>query len=179
LLYTDINYTAAEVDSDSTETSWMLGVSWEASARTTGTIRYGNQKKKFDNPEIRNYNGPTWLASINWRPRTYSSLILTATRNTQEPDGNANYVVRQDISLAWMHEWATRFGTTVDIGYGEDDYRPDVRTDDIWYYGISARYMFSPHFRLGASWQGYDRSSDESQFSYKRNIFMLTLEASF
>jgi hypothetical protein len=179
VLFTDINYTAPEVNNDSKETSWMLGVSWEASARTTGTIRYGDQKKNFDSPEIRDYNGPTWMASINWRPRTYSSFVLTTTRNTQEPDGNAQYVVRQDISLAWIHDWATRFGTTVDIGYGEDDYRPDVRTDDIWYYGVSARYMFNPHLRLGAGWQGYDRSSDVEEYSYKRNIYMLTLEASF
>jgi hypothetical protein len=176
LLYTDINYDDA--DSSSKETSWMLGVTWEASARTSGTIRYGEQKKKFDNLETRDYNGPTWMASVSWRPRTYSVFTLTTTRNTQEPDGNAQYVVRQDISLAWTHEWATRFGTTVDIGYGEDDYRPDVRTDDIWYYGVSAHYLINPHFRLGAGWQGYNRSSDEREFEYTRNIYMLTLEVS-
>ena len=177
LQYTDINYDYA--DSSSKETSWMLGVTWEASARTTGRISYGDQKKKFDNPGFDDYNGPVWLASISWRPRSYSAFTLSSTRNTQEPDGNAQYVVRQDISLAWRHDWATRFGTTVDIGYGEDDYRPDVRTDDIWYYGISAQYMINPHLRLGAGWQGYDRSSDEKEFSYRRNVYMLTLEASF
>ena len=87
-------------------------------------------------------------------------------------------MVRQDISLAWLHEWATRFGTVVDIGYGQDDYRPDVRTDDLWFWGIGANYTFSPHFRLGATYQGYNRSSDINQYNYKRNIYMLTLEAS-
>lgn len=177
LLYTDINYDAA--DSGSKETSWMLGVTWEASARTSGRISYGDQKKKFDNPDQRDYSGPVWAASVSWRPRTYSVFTLTTTRNTQEPDGNAQYVVRQDISLSWRHQWATRFSTVADIGYGEDDYRPDVRTDDIWYYGIGAFYAINQHFRLGASWQGYDRSSDESEFDYRRNIYMLTLEASF
>jgi len=179
LLYTDINYVADESDNDSTETSWMLGVSWDASARTSGTIRYGDQEKDFDDPDVRDYNGPTWMASVDWRPRTYSTFTLTTTRNTQEPDGGGQYVVRQDISLAWLHQWATRFGTAVDIGYGEDDYRPDVRTDEIWYYGIAAYYTFNPHFRFGLSWQGYDQSSDEAEFSYTRNIYMLTLEASF
>ena len=177
LLYTDINYDDA--DSSSKETSWMLGVTWEASARTTGRVSYGEQKKNFDNPGFDDYNGPVWLASISWRPRTYSVFTLTTTRNTQEPDGNAQYVVRQNISLAWTHDWASRFGTTVDIGYGEDDYRPDVRTDDLWYYGISGHYKINPHIRLGAGWQGYNRNSDEREYDFTRNIYMLTLEASF
>ncbi len=174
--YTDIDYKVA--DNDSTETAWMLGVTWEASARTSGRISYGDQKKKFDNPEYGDYSGPTWLASIDWRPRTYSVFTLTTTRNTQEPDGNAQYVVRQDISLAWVHNWATRFGTMVDVGYGEDDYRPNVRTDNLFYWSVGAHYSFNQHFRLGASIQGYDRSSDEREFDYTRNLYLLTLEAS-
>jgi hypothetical protein len=176
VLYTDISYDFA--DTDSKETSWLLGLSWDASARTSGTIRYGNLKKKFDNPVYENYDGPTWLGSISWRPRTYSVFTLTGTRNTREPDGDGDYVLRQDISLAWLHDWATRFGTVVDVGIGEDDYRPDGRTDDLFYWSVGARYMFNQHFRLGASIQSYDRDSDIEEFSYKRHIYMLTLEAS-
>jgi hypothetical protein len=177
VIYTDIDYDVA--DSDSEETSWLLGMTWEASARTSGTIRYGNQKKKFDNPELEDYNGPTWIAAASWRPRTYSMFTLTTTRRTQEPDGDGDYVLRKDISLAWVHDWASRFGTVVEVGYGEDDYRPDGRTDDLFYWSVGGRYMFNPHFRFGASIQGYDRDSDIEEYDYKRHIYMLTLEASF
>jgi hypothetical protein len=176
-LYTDISYDLS--DNDSEETSWMLGLDWDASARTSGSIRYGNQKKKSRNSEFEDYSGPTWAASINWRPRTYSLFTLTGTRQTQEPDGNAHYVVRQDISLAWSHDWATRFGTVVDVGYGEDDYRPNVRTDDLFYWGVGARYTFNPHLRFGASIHGYDRDSEIEEFNYKKHVYLLTLEASF
>lgn len=175
--YSDIDYDFA--DSDNEETSWMLGVTWEATARTSGTLRYGNQKKKFDNPELADYSGPTWVAAVSWRPRTYSLLTLTGTRRTLEPDGNADFVVRQDITLAWTHDWTTRFGTVVDVGWGEDDYRPDVRTDDLFYWSIGARHMLNPHLRLGASIQRYERTSDIDEFDFNRTIYMLTLEASF
>lgn len=177
VIYTDIDYDVA--DTDSTETSWLLGMTWEASARTSGTIRYGNEKKKFDNPELEGYNGPTWLASASWQPRTYSMFTLTTTRRTQEPDGDGDYVLRQDISLAWLHDWAPRFGTAVDVGYGEDDYRPTTRKDHIWYWSVGARYTLNPHFRFGGSVQGFNRDSDIEQYNYKRHIYMLTLEASF
>lgn len=176
IVYTDIDYTLANTDSE--ETAWMLGVNWDATARTSGRISYGNQKKDFADPELIGYDGPTWLASVSWRPLTYSVFTLTATRRTQEPDGNAEFVLRQDISLAWNHDWASRLSTVVDVGYGEDDYRPNVRTDDLLYWSAGVRYTFSPHFRFGASIKSYDRNSDEAEFSYKRKIFLLTMEAS-
>ena len=120
-----------------------------------------------------------WLASVTWRPRTYSMFTLTGTRNSQEPNGNGDYILRQDITLSWLHDWATRFGTTVDIGYGRDEYKPTGREDDIFFWGVGARYAFNQHFRFGASVTGYDRDSDEPEFDYKRMVFLLTLEANF
>lgn len=178
--YTNINYQLA-AESDSTEKSWMLGATWDASARTSGEVKYGNLKKDFNDPAVSGYNGPTWVASVSWRPRTYSVFTLTGTRNTQEPDGGGDYVLRQDISLSWVHDWATRFGTTLDVGFGQDDYRPTERKDDLFYWGVGARYTFNQHFRLGASVNSYDRNSDSdfAQFEYQQMIYMLTLEATY
>ena len=177
-LYTDINYKLA-TDSDSTEESWMVGVTWDATARTSGTLQYGNLTKDFDDPTKNDYDGPTWVASVSWRPRTYSVFTLTGTRNTQEPDGRGDYVLRQDVSLAWLHDWATRFGTIVDVGFGTDDYRPTDRKDDLFYWSVAARYNFNQHFRLGASIAGYDRSSEVREFDYNQMIYMLTFEATY
>ncbi|MBT8060147.1 MAG: porin, partial [Gammaproteobacteria bacterium] len=149
-MYTDMNYKEAETSNSEIHT-WGLGLTWDATARTSGRIQYGNQKRKFEDPTKEDYSGPAWLASINWRPRTYSLFTLTGTRASQEPDGNGDYVIRQDITLSWLHDWATRFGTTVDIGYGEDKYKPDGRDDELWYAGVGARYTFNQHFRFGAS----------------------------
>ena len=176
--YTDINYKLSS-GSDSSEQSWMFGATWDASARTSGEVKYGNLKKDFNDPAISSYNGPTWVASVNWRPRTYSVFTLTGTRNTQEPDGGGDYVLRQDISLSWVHDWATRFGTTVDVGFGQDEYRPTERKDDLFYWGLGARYTFNQHFRLGASVNSYDRSSDFAEYDYRQMMYMLTLEATY
>jgi len=176
--YTDMNYKEA-TQSDSEMHTWMLGVTWDATARTSGRISYGDQKRSFDDPTVGDYSGPAWLASVSWRPRTYSVFTLTGSRSTQEPNGNGDYVLRQDITLSWGHDWATRFGTHVDIGYGEDEYRPDGRQDELWYWGAGLRYTYNPHLRFGFSVTGYDRSSDEPEFDYQRMVYLLTLEASF
>jgi len=177
-MFTDMNYDLSS-DSDSEIRTWMLGATWDATARTSGRISYGDQDRDFADPTKEDYSGPAWVASVTWRPRTYSMFTLTGTRNSQEPNGNGDYVLRQDITLSWLHDWAARFGTHVDIGYGEDDYRPTGRTDDLFYWGVGFRYTYNPHLRFGFSINGYDRSSADPEFEYQRMVYLLTLEASF
>ena len=179
-LHSDISYQES-VQSDSTEDSYLLGVTWDASARTSGTVKYGVQKKDFDDPTQASYDGPSWAATLSWRPRTYSVLKLSATRNTQEPDGNGDFVLRQDVWLSWLHDWngSARIGTTIDLGYGEDDYRPGDRSDDLFFWGIAARYTFNHHLRFGASVRGTNRDSQEAQFNYDRRVYLLTLEVTY
>jgi len=185
--FTDMNYDEAiraapgtvGFGSDSEIRTWMLGVTWDATARTTGRISYGDQNRDFADPALEDYSGPAWMASVTWRPRTYSMFTLTGTRNSEEPNGNGDYVLRQDITLSWLHDWATRFGTMVDIGYGEDEYAPNGRTDDLFYWGVGLRYTYNPHFRFGFSIKGYDRDSIDPEFEYQRMVYLLTLEASF
>lgn len=177
-LHSDISYDESE-DSDSTEDSYLLGVTWDATARTSGLVQYGVQEKDFADPTVEDYNGPTWRAAVKWRPRTYSMFTLSGTRNTQEPDGNGKYVVRQDLILSWAHDWNTWFRTIANVGYGEDDYRPDGRDEDRSFWGLAAIYGFSQHFRFGASVNSYSRNSGEQQYDFDKRIYLLTVEASF
>lgn len=177
-LHTDINYKLSD-SHNSTEDRLMAGITWDASARTSGTIKYGYLTKDFEDPARSDYSGPTWGLSVDWRPRTYSVFTLSGTMETHEPDGGGDYVLRRDITLSWVHAWATRFGTTVDIGYSEDDYRPTDRTDDLFYWGVGASYTYNTHFRFGASITNYSRDSIESRFNYDNRVYMLSLEATY
>ena len=177
-LYADINYKLDD-SSDSTEQSWMLGVTWDATARTSGSIRYGNGKKDFADPTKNSYDGPVWTGMVSWRPLTYSVFTLTGSRSTREPDGGGDYILRQDLTLSWIHDWATRFGTVVDVGAGTDDYRPTGRKDDLFYWGVGANYTFNQHFRFGASVTSYDRNSEVTEFNYQQMTYLLTLEATY
>lgn len=174
-LHRDVSYDEAPA-SDSQIDTWMLGATWDATARTSGTVKFGSEKRDFADPAKEDYDGAAWQASVRWRPRTYSAFTLTATRNTREPDTNADFLLREDIVLSWVHDWASRFGTTMDIGYGEDDFRPNGPTEDLFYWGVGARYAFSQHLRFGVSVTSYHRDSGAAQFDFDRRVFLLTAE---
>lgn len=164
---------------DSRETRLYVGVEWDATARTSGRIQYGILEKKFDDPARESYDDDSWLASVTWRPRTYSVFTLTASRETDESYGFGDYVLRDDVSLSWNHYWSTRFSTIVEYGLGTDEHRPDVRTDDYTYWGVAARYQFTQWLQLGAGYHGYERDSDDPLFDYDRRTWMITAEASY
>lgn len=174
-LHSDVSYDESP-DSDSQIDTWMLGATWDATARTSGTIKFGIEKRDFTDPAKQDYDGAAWQASVRWRPRTYSAFTLTATRNTRESDGNADFLLREDIVLSWVHDWVSRFGTTVDIGFGEDEFRPTGPSEDLFYWGVGARYAYSSHLRFGVSVTSYDRDSGAAQFDFDRRVFLLTLE---
>ena len=164
--------------SDSESTYYFVGVEWDLSARTSGRIDYGWHEKQFDDPLIEGYDGDFWRASIEWRPRTYSAFTLSTTRATEETVGYGDYILRDDISLDWTHQWATRFSTTAEIGWGNEEHRPGLRDEDLFWWGISGRWHLNQYLQLGAGWQHYERESAERQFNYDRNVWIITLEGS-
>jgi hypothetical protein len=163
---------------DSTETRFYIGVDWDVTARTSGRIEFGVLEKDFDHPGYTDYDDATWKAVIDWTPRTYSTFTLTATRETDEPIGFGQYILREDISLDWTHYWSTRFNTIVEYGVGTDEHQPLFHKDDLTYWGIEARWQLGEHFQLGVGFHDYERDSEVVEFGYDRNVWMLTLEGS-
>ncbi len=178
---TDIDYDftrPGRASLDSEETHLFVGVEWDATARTSGRVEYGWLEKEFDDPAIDPYDSDFWRIGIDWNPRTYSTFSLTASRETDESDGFGAYVLREDVTLSWNHSWTTRFSTTVQLGIGTDDHRPDFREDDFEYWGVSGRWQLSQRLQFGISYQDYWRDSSLDEYIYDRNVWLLTLEGS-
>ena len=61
---------------DSTETKTYLGVKWEATALTAGTIRIGRLKKDFDSSAVADISSSSWEIGVRWSPLSYSVFDL-------------------------------------------------------------------------------------------------------
>lgn len=171
-----LNPTVSTLDGDSRYL--FLGLTWDVSARTNGRIDYGWHTKNFDAPDRSPYDSNFWRASIDWSPRTYSTFVLQYTRDTHETVGYGDYILRDEVSLAWRHSWATRFSTTVEYGIGTDDPQPDPRKEDYVTWGISVRWQLWRNLQIGLGWQHYERDVNEEGFDYDKDILLFTLEGS-
>ncbi len=173
---TNVDYDSNSVR-DSDETRFMIGATWDATAKTTGTVKVGKLEKDFDDGLVQDFDGESWEVGVAFRPRTYSVIDLSSVRETNESDGFGDYVLYQDFELGWSHEWSNRFNTAVDFTVGSADHKGSARDDDFSGLGVSASYKFRPWLDIGAGYNYFDRDSNDSEYSYTRNLFLISLEA--
>jgi hypothetical protein len=175
--YTDFDYTNDDTQ-DSYNTGLLGGVTWEATAMTTGTIKIGAEEKNFDNSGIDNENNTMWEAGINWSPLTYSKFNLTTRQNYTEGDDGADAIERQATTLSWNHQWLERVSSDVMYGYVDEEYLGINRTDttDVW--GLGLTYEMRRWLDVGIGWKYAERDSDAIGESYDRNIYAINFKVS-
>lgn len=172
----ETNYQFATLDS--TEYHYLVGVEFDATARTSGSLLFGGVEKNFDDPARGSFSGTSWRAALKYKLRSYSLLTLSSGRDTDETNGFGDFILRRDVTLGWSHQWNSRFSTTADVGFANDRHGDSGRREDTWFYGFSGQYQFRPWLHLGAGYRDYQRNSNLAGFDYDRQEWTLSLEAS-
>lgn len=176
---TDLDYKLASSTQSGKETRFYGGVSWEATAATTGTIKIGQLKKEFDSsrPDTSDMG---WEGTISWEPRSYSKVDLFSGRTTAESTGFGDYTLSDRSGVNWSHGWNSALSTDAFLNYTKDKFRggsPD-RTDKTATLGLRANYKFRRWLTLGAEYNYTDRNSSLDVNDYDRNVYFLTASMS-
>lgn len=162
---------------DNTEVQYMLGVSWEATAKTTGRLRAGHTAKDFSNASRADFAGRSYDAGITWAPRTYSIVDFSASRALSESyETGSSFVVNSVADLGWRHIWPQGIRSKVNYVYGRIQQEGLNRTDTYQNWGGRLSYGVKQSLRAGVEVRRDIRDSDAPELNYKRNIMMLTLE---
>jgi polysaccharide biosynthesis protein VpsM len=187
-----------QIDSD--ERIYLLGLQFDATAKTSGRVAVGRSTKDFDDNRIDDYSGTAWDVGVQFRPRSYSVFDLSASRRTDEGvdylstsniSGNSSYLLARDITLAWTHGWSDRLHTTLDFGQERSDYVSFVgsstRDDRFRFYGLSVDYALTSWLNVGAGYKSYTRDSDArvttgstliDAYDYDRDELLISFEGS-
>jgi hypothetical protein len=177
LTYTDFNYLQGISTQDSSETRFLVGAKWEATAKTSGYAKFGRLRKEFDSPAQQNTSDSSWDLGVRWSPLTYSVFDFVTNRQTYESTGLGNTILGTNYGVTWSHGWSSRLRTQALANYRTDDYKGFDRNDDTTSFGLRADYDFRRWLRFGAQYTYWNRDSNLSTFEYKRNLFMLTVGA--
>jgi len=154
----------------SDEYNYLVGVEWDASAKTSGHVKVGVYDRQYDSNARQDEDGPTWEVGVTWLPRTYSAVDLTTRRFTQETNGLGDAVDTQEFSLGWNHHWNQRTQTTLRGQYYTEDYQGASREDDNYVGEARFDYEYRRWMDLGVGYRYEDRDSKIDSFSYSANI---------
>lgn len=179
VIYNDISYDfALDADSplDSEETRILVGAEWESTAQTTGYVKIGNRKKDFADPTRENFSGLDWSVGVVWTPMTYSTLEVTAFTNTNETNGEGNFIDSDTFRMTWDHEWLERVSTTVRASYSVDKYTGGTdREDDNVTIGASLNYQMQRYVLVQLGYDYDERESNRNEIDFDRNLLTLSV----
>ncbi len=175
----NIDYKLASSTLDSTETRYLVGVKWEATAATTGTAKFGHQTKKFDSAARQDFSGSSWDVGVRWSPLTYSVFDFVTSKQTGESTGVGDTVVGTNYGVTWSHAWSSRLRTQALASLRNDAFQGAgiTRKDDTGSFGLKVAYDFRRWLKLGAEYTHTERDSNDNTFNYKRNLLLFTVGA--
>lgn len=175
--HTDYNYVSND-SRNSTNIGLLTGVTWEATAKTTGTAKFGHEKKDFDDSRIGEKSGGMWEVGATWEPRTYSRFGLNTRRGFDEGTDAASTIKTQTTTLSWDHDWAERLTSNVSYTRSDQEYQDISREDQIDTFGIGLTYEMRRWLDIGIGYKYAENDSDATNESYERNIYALSFTAS-
>ena len=174
--YVDIVYDTVQVGSttlDSNEYRYLVGVTWDATAKTTGIVKLGYQDKKYKSDARQDFSGFSWAAQMRWLPFTYSSVDLITSRLPIESTGVGNGILSSVYGVSWNHQWTGSLDTAVRYVLTNNDYQGVSRTDDLNTFGLTVGYRVTPKVKVAFDYSFTNRDSTDSAYNYDTNVYML------
>ncbi|MAD47183.1 MAG: hypothetical protein CMI02_15075 [Oceanospirillaceae bacterium] len=175
---TDISYdNDSSISADGSETSYLVGSSWDITGTTTGEVKLGLSDREFDDADKDSRDTFTWEASVTYSPRSYSVFTLTTAQTANETNGVGNYIDSDYTSVNWKHDFSAFLSLVTDFSLANDEYvdDPDDRKDTTISYGLKGVLAFSQNAAVSFGYTGSNRDSEINDFDYDKNVVSVGL----
>ncbi len=176
--HTDHDYKLARARRDSTNLALLAGATWDATAKTSGTIKLGAERKDFDSDTREDFTSPMWEVGVTYNPRTYSTFSLSARRAFDEGDNGASTINDTTTRAAWNHEWTSKLATELQYRFSDRDYEGIGRTDERTAYGAGVTWSPDRWVDVTLSYLRTQNDSNRRLESYDRNVYLLSFDLS-
>jgi hypothetical protein len=176
--HTRFDYLQSNSPRSSNSDAVLAGAVWDITARTTGKVRIGYEKKNFDSSQSKDLDNPTWQIDLQWKPRTYSTFTFVARQALAEGDDGADAVKSTFTQVGWRHGWTERITTVAQAGVGRYVYEGQNRTDNLQDYNLAVMYAMRRWLDIELGYRFRDNSSDADNESYTRNVVHISFNVS-
>lgn len=168
-------------DQSSKETFYLAGVEWDITAKTSGSFKLGYQGKNFEQKVYSDITGLSYILDMTWKPNTYSTIKIAASRMTQESSQLfTSAFVTNTYSVDAKHEITPRTKLKAAYTYDNDDIvTVRNRTDKRHNLVLGLEHSLLTWLSIGLDYQFIERSSDLKIYEYKANIIGLSLTTTF
>ncbi|MDH3355120.1 MAG: outer membrane beta-barrel protein, partial [Chromatiales bacterium] len=178
---TGINYGTR--NADNMLSRYFAGIKWDASGKTSGSIKIGSATKNFSDDSVhQDHSGSNWSATVRWVPVERSRITLTTDRGFYDTTGGSDDVIdRKHQSIKWDYAWSSRVKSDINYKYGSDGYSGlsgTNRSDRISSYSMNVNYQMGRYWTVGMGYSNDRRDSNINSYDYTKKISMIHVNAS-
>lgn len=166
---------------DSEVHSGFLGLTWEMSASTRGTLKGGYTQKGYDAAGMEDYGTFVASADISHAFSDDASLKIVAMREINETSAlGTRYFVTTGAFTEYTHKLTYKISAVARASYGVDDYSDAIapntkaRNDDTLLCGLGLKYQMRDWLEFVFDYNYRDRNSNLSVNDLTQNTFSLT-----
>lgn len=181
-----VAFTQPALDLDNSVNSLQLGLTWEISARSKGTVKGGTISKDFKSPALADFNGWTASADVHHDFTDNTSVFLSGQRIVNETNLlGSRYFLTTGAYAELTHRFVRRLSGVARASYGEDRYSdvipPDtaVRLDRTTLGGVGLKYLVKDWLELALDYNRRGRRSDIPLNDYNEHAYVLTASGSW
>ena len=175
-VFTDVIYESerpGEPSRDSEDWRFLLGLTWEATAKTSGSIRLGIQRRRFDDPARAPTSNPSWEVDVRWSPREYSYFDFAASRRNEETFGDGAFIDISEYKVAWTHQWHESWESNISWARINYEFVGSPRDQSLNKLSLGLRYRQGRLLTWEAGYARRSRNSDSSNLIYDGNMFSI------
>ena len=165
-------------------TSYLVGLSWDATAKTTGYSKLGRRYRDATGTGRQGYNG--WEVGVSYLPVDHSLIQLSTTRDyglESDNPATADFTQGTTTTVNWKHQWTAKIDTRANFSYTSEEVQNNTGITQIdrtvKQFGLAADWNVKRNIKVSLSWQRNDR--DESAVAvgsdpdnYQRDYYMLS-----
>ena len=175
-VFTDIIYESerpGEASRESADWRFLLGLTWEATAKTTGSIRLGMQRRQFDDAARAQTSNPSWEVDVRWSPREYSHFDFATSRRNEETFGEGAFIDISAYKVAWTHEWRQGWESIISWARSDIEFVGSQRDQDLNELSLGLRYRQGRVLTWEAGYARRSRDSSLTNLVYDGDMFSI------
>lgn len=184
--FLDVRY-RADSAYDSREHHYFGGIEWEITAKSKGNMKAGYGVKDFTDSDIPTSKDFVLEAQIDHKFTPKTSLILKASRRTNETNiSGTDFVLSNAVEVEYLQRITGKITADAKFSYRNDKYKGDIMhdgitgtLDDDYYFGAFAlQYKFREWLELDLGYIYSQRDSSFSDFDYVSNTIFMRITGS-
>ncbi len=162
------------------------GLTWDMTAKSTGTIKGGYEWKLFDYPGQKDFRSPIFEIDLDHKFTAKTAIRLSGLRQAFESDdATSDYYTATMGSAEISYRPVTKIEIKPRGSYTDARYAQDItvgtqtgrRRDGIWAAGIDLTYNMNKWIAISAGYTHSKRVSNFTIYDYTDNLAMISIKA--